>query len=58
MKQLVLFLKPLEEMIQAVGMKERWRPKLNECLRGLSIIFPHDKAPKNSPPNSLVESYL
>ena len=54
----MLFLKPLEEMIQAVGMNERWRPKLNECLRGISIIFPFDKAPKHSPPNSLLESYL
>jgi len=58
MKQFFLLLKPLEELIQAVGMKDRWKPKLKECLQGLAPIFPMEKVIKCSPPNSLLESYF
>ena len=58
MKQLVLLLKPLEEFIVAVGMRDTWRQKLLEIVKGMQPIFPADKVPKCSPPNSLLESYL
>jgi hypothetical protein len=35
MKQLVLLLKPLEELIVAVGMRDAWRPKLLEIIKGM-----------------------
>lgn len=57
MKQLVLLLKPLEELIKGNQVKEEWRPKLREILAGMSTIFPIDKSNKSSPPNSLIESY-
>ena len=58
MKQLVLLLKPLEELIVSVGMRDAWRPKLAEIIKGMQPIFPSDKTAKCSPPNSLLESYL
>jgi hypothetical protein len=58
MKQLVLLLKPLEELIVAVGMRDVWRPKLLEIIKGMQPIFPADRVPKCNPPNSLLESYL
>ena len=58
MKQLVLLLKPLEELIVAVGMRDTWRTKLNDIIKGMQPIFPVDKVAKCSPSNSLLESYL
>ena len=58
LKQLILLLKPTEELIAAVGMRDSWRPKLQEILKGMQPIFPAEKVNKCSPPNSLLESYL
>lgn len=53
-----MLLKPLEELIVSVGMRDSWRPKLSEIIKGMAPIFPIDKVSKCTPPNSLVESYF
>jgi hypothetical protein len=53
-----MLLKPLEEFIAAVGMRDCWRPKLQEILKGMAPIFPYDKQNKITPATALLDSYL
>ena len=57
MKQLVILLKPLEELILSAGMRLDWQAPIQNILQAMSPIFPIDRTNKCQPPSSLLESF-